>query len=75
MPAGTSEVDFLAYAAWQEDLCPANCFPLYRRRAEIQLLATRHLANGARGFPNPPCNEPLFDLVGDAPDSASEERP
>jgi hypothetical protein len=38
-----SEVDSLAYAAWQYDHCPVNCLPLYRHKVEVLLLVAHHL--------------------------------
>jgi hypothetical protein len=41
-------VDTLAYEAWQKDEFPADCLPAYRRMAEPELLASRHVSHGTR---------------------------
>ena len=47
-PLFDNAVDSLAFAAWQNDRFPTDCLPAYRRKAELELLASRHVSHGTR---------------------------
>jgi len=47
-PLFNNGVDSLAFAAWQKDRFPGARLPAFRRRAEIELLVSRHRSNWMR---------------------------